>query len=77
MVYEKSPDSPREKRNLAINAARLSLKTVHSYSATVDAIRGAWPGIADHYGEEADTKIDGIVRFACNQLRIEVPDRQS
>lgn len=73
MPYEKNPESPREKRHAAINAARISLKTNHSYQATVDAIYQAWPGIADHYGEDAQAKIAGIVKFACNQLRIQIP----
>jgi hypothetical protein len=66
--------SLKQLRYAAIAAARAGLKASNSHQEVSDCIAQAVPAfVAAYEGEELKEKIAGVIRFACNQLRIAVP----
>ena len=71
MAY--APTGLRELRQKATTAARLKLKEGGDYQSVYDATLAAAPAIKDHYGELLDLKVHGIIVFAANQIKVEIP----
>lgn len=74
MTTTAKPDSLRQLRYAAIASARAALKAGSSYQITSDCIARDCPSfVAAYDGDELAGKILGVIRFAANQLRVNVP----